>query len=122
VRAKGTFAVSTDSQIAANRANASHSTGPRTPEGKARSARNAERHGLTGRNLIVCPGDRHRFQALRADLRQELDPVLEPLVPALASVAKLRRRTHSRAEPPAVPLALPAAAPPPIVNSRPPAA
>ena len=34
-------------KLAANRANARRSTGPRTAAGKARSARNARRHGLT---------------------------------------------------------------------------
>jgi hypothetical protein len=33
-------------KLRANRANARHSTGPKSPAGKARSARNAHRHGL----------------------------------------------------------------------------
>jgi hypothetical protein len=33
-------------KLQANRANARHSTGPKSPAGKARSARNARRHGL----------------------------------------------------------------------------
>ena len=38
--------MSSQAQIAANRANAQLSTGPRTEEGKAASSRNAYRHGL----------------------------------------------------------------------------
>ena len=33
-------------KLAANRANAQHSTGPKTPEGKAKSAQNSRRYGL----------------------------------------------------------------------------
>ena len=40
-----------DRKIKANRANARVSTGPRTVEGRTRSARNALRHGLS---LRVC--------------------------------------------------------------------
>ena len=40
-----------------NRANAQHSTGPKTPEGKQRSSLNALRHGLTSGQIIVLPGD-----------------------------------------------------------------
>ena len=39
-------------QLAANRANAAHSTGPHTTQGKARSAQNARKHDFTASNLI----------------------------------------------------------------------
>jgi hypothetical protein len=38
--------MTTPAQVAANRANASHSTGPTTANGKAAAARNATRHGI----------------------------------------------------------------------------
>ena len=38
---------SSPARLAANRANALRSTGPRTAEGKARSSQNATTHGLT---------------------------------------------------------------------------
>jgi len=40
--------MSSDLQLIANRENARHSTGSRTPEGKDRTRLNAFRHGLTG--------------------------------------------------------------------------
>lgn len=39
--------MATDRQIAANRANANKSTGPRSQAGRARSSQNARRHGLS---------------------------------------------------------------------------
>jgi hypothetical protein len=43
--------LTSDRKIKANRANARASTGPQTPRGRARAARNALRHGLS---LPVC--------------------------------------------------------------------
>ncbi len=61
-------------QILANRANAQHSTGPRTPDGKARTAQNAVRHGLTARRLIVRDDEHEEFATLQSDLLAELSP------------------------------------------------
>jgi predicted DNA binding CopG/RHH family protein len=66
--------MATAAQIAANRLNAAHSTGPRTPEGKARAAENALRHGLTATNLVIAPGQQEQLESLRAALFEELDP------------------------------------------------
>jgi hypothetical protein len=49
-------------------------TGPVTPEGKANSARNATRHGLTAMHPVVTETDRPEFEALEAHLRFSLAP------------------------------------------------
>ena len=63
--------MSTSSQIAANQANAQHSTGPNTPEGKAISSRNNVRHGLAGRWMLLPDEDPLEFEALVDSLRTE---------------------------------------------------
>ena len=40
-------------QLAANRTNAAKSTGPRTPQGKARSAQNGRKHGFTASTFAI---------------------------------------------------------------------
>jgi len=48
--------MATAAQIAANRANAQHSTGPRTPEGKTASSMNALKHGADAASVVI-PGE-----------------------------------------------------------------
>jgi hypothetical protein len=60
----------------ASRINGARSRGPRTAAGKARSARNALKHGLCARKLVVVPDeDAAEFAALQAALIAELAPV-----------------------------------------------
>jgi hypothetical protein len=61
-------------QITANRANAQLSTGPVSVEGKARTAQNARKHGLTACHLVIRDDEREDFAALRNSLIAELDP------------------------------------------------
>ena len=49
-------------QLAANQANAQLSTGPVTGEGKARSSRNALRHGLTAKNALLPEEDPEEYR------------------------------------------------------------
>ncbi len=58
----------------ANAANAHFSTGPRTPKGKAKSAQNARKHGLTAADLLIGPEDRAEFDETLAEFRDEIEP------------------------------------------------
>ena len=49
--------MSTERQINANRDNAKQSTGPKSAEGKSRSARNAMIHGMAARSLPIFPDE-----------------------------------------------------------------
>jgi hypothetical protein len=67
--------VASERQKAANRANARHSTGPKTPEGKAAVRLNAFRHGLLARDVVLREEDLDAFEDLRNRVRAELSPV-----------------------------------------------
>lgn len=82
-------------QIAANRRNALHSTGPVTPEGKQQSRRNAVRHGLTAETVIGTLEDAEDYKAFEAAVIADYDAhsaVERELVLRLASLLwRLRR-------------------------------
>ena len=69
--------MSSAAQVKANRANAQHSTGPRTQEGQKASASNAVSHGLrSSRDTLFAahPVEQKNYDALQAQLRAELLP------------------------------------------------
>src|SRR5579884_4170638 len=66
--------MSTAAQHAANIRNAALSTGPRTPEGKAVSSRNAMKFGLTSKQVILPHEDPADFEALESTLIEQLQP------------------------------------------------
>ncbi len=66
--------MSTDKQKQANRRNAQHSTGPRTPEGKAKSSVNARTHGLTSAQALAPSESADEFDAHASAFRDELAP------------------------------------------------
>jgi hypothetical protein len=66
--------MATDLQIKTNRENALKSTGPKTPEGKQRSARNATRHGLLARSVVLEGEVLDRFTALLDSLKTLFEP------------------------------------------------
>ena len=63
-------------RLAANRANAALSTGPRSPQGKSRSAQNARKHAFTSANFAVI-----RLEELDAiaRLKDDLLAVYQPV-------------------------------------------
>lgn len=84
-------------RIAANRRNASKSTGPRSEEGKQRSRSNAVRHGLTAETIIAALEDAEDYKAFEAAITADYgaqSAVERELVLRLASLLwRLRRAT-----------------------------
>jgi hypothetical protein len=61
-------------QIEANRRNARKSTGPRTAAGRATSSRNALRHGLTAKQIVVSDESAKEFMAYYRECHEALAP------------------------------------------------
>jgi hypothetical protein len=92
--------VTSERQIAANRANAQHSTGPKTAAGKAAVRLNPCRHGLFAGDVVLPEENAEEFEELwnqtRANLSPE-GPIEEFLADRIVS-AMWRRRRLERAE------------------------
>src|SRR6266436_278120 len=85
-------------RLAANTANAQHSTGPRTSEGQARSSQNARTHGLTARDVLIAADEREEFEELLNDYQMDVKPqgaiqrtLFEELVGAAWNLRRIRR-------------------------------
>ncbi len=64
----------TKAQINANRNNAKKSTGPRTEEGKTRSAKNSLKHGLLARDTAMPGEDPADFDRQLSALEADIQP------------------------------------------------
>jgi len=88
-------------QIAANRANAQKSTGPKTPEGRAAVKLNGVKHGLTAATLVLPGEQQSDFESLLDSFEAEHSPATPTeamLVRQMAMASwRLRRLYHVEA-------------------------
>ena len=92
--------MATKRQIEANRKNAQYSTGPRTVEGKRRTARNAVTHGLVSKNPLIPgedPGDHEQLVLAYFEMFRPSNPCEHTLVHQMVD-AEWRLRRVSRLE------------------------
>ncbi len=66
--------MTTHAKIESNRRNARHSTGPRTREGKAISAKNSLRHGLLAKQITRPDEEIEAFTEFRRNMLTDLAP------------------------------------------------
>lgn len=70
-----------------NRANAQHSTGPRSPYGKSRSSSNSLKHGLTAKTVVLPGEDQAEFDALQDSLMADYNPMTEHETQLVSEIA-----------------------------------
>jgi hypothetical protein len=82
----------------ANQANAQYSTGPKTPEGKARSAANSRTHGFCSKENLVAAEDQEEFDEMAHSYQVDLSPdgaieqtLSEEIVAAAWQLRRMRR-------------------------------
>ncbi len=84
-------APTSDGFVSQNRANALHSTGPRTAEGKVASSQNAFKHGLSiQRHAVLRDEDPDLYAQLLAELRQIYQPLSRRESLAVEDLAQCR--------------------------------
>ena len=83
-----------DAQLAANRANATHSTGPRSSTGKRIVSLNAVKTGLTGNTVMLPFEDAVRYRAHIEEYAAEFQPVGIQERDLVQSIADLRWRLN----------------------------
>ena len=95
---QGDTIMSSEKQVAANRKNAKKSTGPKTPQGKAKVAQNATKHGLTATTDVIQGESQEEFDAFKEALLDELAPktmIQEILADRVVSLGwRMRRARH----------------------------
>lgn len=92
--------MASEKQIAANRRNATRSTGPKSGLGKFHSSRNALRHGFS-RGLALDPASVRRVNSLKRkllgeDANQDMERAAEEFARAQVHISKIRK-TQSEA-------------------------
>jgi len=91
-------------KLAANRYNAKKSTGPKSSQGKRNSSRNAIKHGILSKDVVVAVGDggedAAEFEALRQQLWDKYEPqdIQDELDVEELAAAYWRKRRALRAE------------------------
>jgi hypothetical protein len=90
-----------NARAAASRRNGAKSRGPKTLDGKARSAQNALQHGMRAQKHVLLPQeDAAAFAALESAIVAELAPegVLQTLLARRVAIAAWRRARADRLE------------------------
>ena len=89
------MAETSSKQAEANRLNARKSTGPRTPDGKRKSSKNALKHGMTSKDVVLPNEDPAEFKA-RLDHWNSFYIPACPAEAAMIEQAVNAKRKHDR--------------------------
>lgn len=86
--------MSTNRKAEAARRNGAKSHGPATPEGKARSCRNAVTHGLNSKLIVLSTEDSAEFEQLKAEYWDYYKPVSHPECDLVNDIVAARWRLN----------------------------